>query len=1795
MKQFGKKIALFVMAFVFVAVAVCAVATVGNGQDDIRVAQAETQVTNDLFVVNYSDTELELLVNGSIRDYLDVATSDLSQLKNTLLTALRSIITNGILNGDSSLSAAGELPEGFDPSSFDWNSSELLNKFKDYVVDRLSDAEEFQKYVDGEYDLIIDYAIGSYIENKTENVEEEYSKIQSAIQDVVDQAYENAYENAKNDLGEYFDEEEWAAKKEQASEKVAERVETVQTSGGKVTVTFKQIIAAVSGLSVDGTVVFTKANGLSSAGLKEIAKALPRPSAIANMSESELASLLRYDVVVNTTYGDVAFAVKFGFFGNVQNVKSLAKTVADHVTVAVNGSSVDVKLNVPALFSDVLTKFYSSSKFTAEQKSFVFDLFDKNATEIDVDEVLAFIKGIDYKYFLTNLYNVEYMNEYFGKYVAQVLGYSFTETTMDKLVEKVCDYIAPKMLTAESLSVDELIDWLRTNVPGLGNASDSTLTDLAGLLKDFASKTDWTNFDAAYVRSLLEDSTYDLNGEIATLIDLFQGTEGLYETTVRYFEKAINALPTFAKTHSILDCYDGENFSVSGNVNVQYKTIFTKAASVLSRLGMDNLAKYVGNASSLLDVQSLNVDVSATVVVPELNRVDYVVNGETVLSGLLPAGLNGEIVESLSQIETANAYNVMYWVEKDSGERLTSMPDANVTLVPVYDLSVTLSDGVDAVYDANVDYTIKATVNGSSEAVYSYAWYKDGVQINESDSSVIVKNVEDSGEYYVVVTDNAIGVSAKSEIVIVNVSPKTLNAPDNKWNTTNRYVYGEEVEYSYNGLSDSVKDLYTEIEYSATVRYLDGGEKVPFDLSSDKVWNAGVYLVKASFALNDDNYVSADGRTKWTKTLVIQVKPKTLSLAYADWIVSDNLVYDGTAKSVALSLEKTNLTAEEKAYVLSSISYTVNNESVDTLSFVDAGVYVIKAIASDANAEVPNANYKLDAIVSKTVIVSKATATATVEWNYSAPFTYDGSVHALSATVSVVSGQTALTDSDYTYSVYGVSSAKNAGEYKAVAVVKVTNANYILSESVFDKTWVIDPLAIDAPSAWTDEFEFVYGQKVSVNYNGLTHPEYFTAIKYSFEKDGEPIDVINGRSILDAGVYTVKATFGLANGNYVVSNSVEKTWFLANTVTVSPKTLTLPSAIWNTPTSSVYNSMDKLVTVNLREADLTATERVYLSNNLVYSVNGVATSYPVRLTDAGSYKITASLMSGNYIVKVASLDYTITPATVKVMVNWGVTTAFTYTGEAKTLDVSVKVLFNGVELGSDDFVVTKGGVLTAVEKGNYVATVKVVLTNSNFVLADNGQYTQNWTIAIDSSATWEGGKKFETKDNVTLEVISGSVPKDYTVSTSKSQLTDEQLEKIKKAIDEKDIELVSAYDIHFQDASKVERTVDGKFKVVLPIPQKYLNYKGSLGVVHIDDNGEVTVVVGAVRNGDNMEFVTDGFSVFAVIAIPEANARSIVPLIIVIVILAIVLIVTIVLLIVLAKRHKNKKKEDENEEKDSTDDTSEEINEEATTETTETEETTESVEDTTSEIVEESVEPTEETVEEPAETTEESVVEEAMPEETPTETIETPVEDTVEPIVEETSEPEPDVAVEPVLTVDPVLTVEPVVAESETVEVLDRSFLARLSQSDDVLKANYDALKNYALSFKGVRSRVSWAYDSINKGRKKVCKIIIRGKSLTLFVALNPYSLPEKYHCKSVGNVSKYAATPTKLKVRSGRSLKYAKELISLVMTEYGVKQGDVAKVKYAPDCKSDDELKAMGLIKVKVVKGGNGAPWGKK
>lgn len=142
-----------------------------------------------------------------------------------------------------------------------------------------------------------------------------------------------------------------------------------------------------------------------------------------------------------------------------------------------------------------------------------------------------------------------------------------------------------------------------------------------------------------------------------------------------------------------------------------------------------------------------------------------------------------------------------------------------------------------------------------------------------------------------------------------------------------------------------------------------------------------------------------------------------------------------------------------------------------------------------------------------------------------------------------------------------------------------------------------------------------------------------------------------------------------------------------------------------------------------------------------------------------------------------------------------------------------------------------------------------------------------------------------------------------------------------------------------------------------------------------------------------------------------------------------------------------------------------------------------------------------------------------------------------------------------------------------------KSFTAKLSQSEDAVKDYYTILKNYALSYRGTHSRVSWHYDAVNVGRDYVLKFTIRGKTLCLYYALDVSKLDEKYKVEEAKG-KKFEDVPCLYRIKNERRLNYAKELIDLLMSEKAISKGREQNEDYHIPTESTKALLAKGLIK---------------
>ena len=108
----------------------------------------------------------------------------------------------------------------------------------------------------------------------------------------------------------------------------------------------------------------------------------------------------------------------------------------------------------------------------------------------------------------------------------------------------------------------------------------------------------------------------------------------------------------------------------------------------------------------------------------------------------------------------------------------------------------------------------------------------------------------------------------------------------------------------------------------------------------------------------------------------------------------------------------------------------------------------------------------------------------------------------------------------------------------------------------------------------------------------------------------------------------------------------------------------------------------------------------------------------------------------------------------------------------------------------------------------------------------------------------------------------------------------------------------------------------------------------------------------------------------------------------------------------------------------------------------------------------------------------------------------------------------------------------------------------KLRIADDNVKTFYSDIKNALLSY-GMHARMSRHKENFNKGRNNIARMAINGKTLKVYLAINPADIdPKYYHHRDVSDKKGVAELPTMINVRSKVAVKKVKMLIDRIAEE---------------------------------------------
>ena len=1054
---------------------------------------------------------------------------------------------------------------------------------------------------------------------------------------------------------------------------------------GVDTAAVKEILNSIKSVSVDGLVIYD--GSVRTDSIKTLVKRLPLPSEIATYTDEQFRNLLSVDVkVVTESRGNLDITVNFGFeFANANNyarLRRIAQIVADNVSVSHKDGVYSVSVNVPQAFTRILNKAIATGKLSDSAKLKIFAALDKN-----VNEFAEFAKTITFEQVYNLLEKIDIVscidNTRLGKYFP--------------------DGITNERILNEFKKIEPYFEKIKT-----------ALIELVTFVPQrFQSKT-MMDF-------------YRGNGE-------FFAAKYNYELFVETWLYRIQS-KGLAVTDYIKNTYTDSRI-------LKWNSRLEKALNKLPMLSM------------FFNRESYTVSAEASVTLTDVYKVTYK-DGENVIKcGLLPKDADLSFFAGITEISGSE---ILDWVD-ENGNSISKMPERDAEVYAVYDAGFKLeqSADIDTVYDGEAKQLKVNVVNLSSiEKTYDFGWYKivgdSRVAIDGAYSDTLeVRNVLDSGKYICVV---ASGDTVKEAVFNVAIAKAKIDMTGVKWSYTAPFTYDGEIKtvslnkeieqlrfvgrlsardvgtfnvsfelidadnYELINLGDLATSLEWKIEkikvdmtgvkwsYTAPFAY-DGTAKTvslnkeieQLSFTGNTATEIGVYT--ASFALKDTEHYELINLGDLATTLEWKIEKAKVDMTGVKWSYTAPFTYDGTTKTVSL--------VDAPSLV----------EVKGTLSAIKAGTYTASfALKDTENYEMVNAGALASSLEWK---INKASVDlAGAAWDYTAPFTYDGTIKTVSLTMQ------------FDKLKFSGNSATDAGTYTASFELKdAENYEIINKGSLSDSIeWKINKADIDM-SAVARSFvdaEFVY--------------------------DGKPHTLAVDSKLLPKGV-KVKGYLGSAVTH--VSESPK-------TITVQFELLAEKAVNYNVPAD-----MSATVTVVAKEIGLkwenlkftydgsshvpTATATGLVGNDTckvtVYGAQtevGVYTATAVSVDNAdyklpGSVTVSFEIEAASVIVPVTKID----PIT-------GTTVTSTVLGNEMTMEVS------DVTKDNKNIDVSKFAEKDKVAKILYVYEISFKIGN-NVCKLENGNYEVSLVIP-----DGEAGKTYKVvviDKNGNVNEINGTVSAD---------------------------------------------------------------------------------------------------------------------------------------------------------------------------------------------------------------------------------------------------------------------------------------------------------------------------------------------------------------------------------------------------------------------------------------------------
>lgn len=750
---------------------------------------------------------------------------------------------------------------------------------------------------------------------------------------------------------------------------------------------FKEILNSIKSVSVDDLVIFD--GSVRTDSIKALVKRLPLPSEIATYTDEQFRNFLSVDVkVVTESKGNLDITVNFGFeFANANNyarLRRIAQIVADNVSVSHKDGVYSVSVNVPQAFTRILNKAIATGKLSDSAKLKIFAALDKN-----VNEFAEFAKTITFE----QVYNLLEKIDIVSCIDSTSLGKYFPDGITNERILNAFKKIEPYFEKIKTALIE-----LVTFVP-----------------QRFQSKT---------------------------MMDFYRGNGEFFAAKYNY--------ELFVETW--LYRIQSKGLAVTDYI----KNTYTDSRILKWNSRLEKVLNKLPMLSMFFNRESYTVSAEASVTLTDVYKVTYK-DGENVIKcGLLPKDADLSFFAGITEI---GGSEILDWVD-ENGNSISKMPERDAEVYAVYDAGFKLeqSADIDTVYDGEAKQLKVNVVNLSSiEKTYDFGWYKivgdSRVAIDGAYSDTLeVRNVLDSGKYICVV---ASGDTVKEAVFNVAIAKAKIDMTGVKWSYTAPFTYDGEIK---------TVSLNKEIEQLRFVGRLSARDVGTFNVSFELIDADNYELI---------NLGDLSASLEW------KIEKIKVDMTGVKWSYTAPFTYDGTAKTVSLVKAKVDMTGVKWSYT-APFTYDGTTKTVSlvdapslvevkgTLSAIKAGTYTASfALKDTENYEMVNAGALASSLEWK---INKASVDlAGAAWDYTAPFTYDGTIKTVSLTMQ------------FDKLKFSGNSATDAGTYTASFELKdAENYEIINKGSLSDSIeWKINKADIDM-SAVARSFvdaEFVYDGK----------------------------------------------------------------------------------------------------------------------------------------------------------------------------------------------------------------------------------------------------------------------------------------------------------------------------------------------------------------------------------------------------------------------------------------------------------------------------------------------------------------------------------------------------------------------------------------------------------------------------------------------------------------------------------------------------------------------------------------------